>query len=193
MTGEHAPMDPPTDTYGGTYCPADGDRTRLLTVQEAAGALGVSPTTIRRWVKEGAVASERVSRPQGYVVMVQIPERQIPTGRYAPRPPGVATQLPTSAPTDAARAEAMAEYSAKLLEPLVAKLAEQAEDIGRLRAQLERAHDTIRALEAPREVPADAPESHTAGRETASPGGAVQEPAPAPPPWWRRVWAALAG
>ena len=88
----------------------------------------------------------------------------------------------------------MAEYSAKLLEPLVAKLAEQAEDIGRLRAQLEQAHEAIRALEASRDAPADAPKSHTAPNLTAE----APEPTRGPPepdgrPWWRRAWAALLG
>ena len=81
MTREHAPRDPPTDIYDGAYRHTAGDRTRLLTVQGAAGALGVSPTTIRRWVKEGTVASERVSRPQGYVVEVSYPATYLGTYR----------------------------------------------------------------------------------------------------------------
>ena len=86
----------------------------------------------------------------------------------------VAEQVPAA--RDLARAEVMAAYTRSLLEPLVARMAEQEE--------------TIRMLE--REV----------GRLTAELAQAtVSRPEPAPdpvlapslPPWWRRWWLLLAG
>ncbi len=66
--------------------------------------------------------------------------------------------------------------------------------VGYLQARLQQAEDTIRALEAPREAPTNAPESRPGGPERAESGGAVQESTPVPSgPWWRRALAALLG
>jgi transposase-like protein len=146
-------------------------------IDQAARQLGVSPTTIRRWVKDGRIKAERVPRPQGYVVLVELPHTA-PSEPAADHPPRVSTDLPTTAPTEMARADVMATYLAayaeKITAPLVATIAEQAELIGELRTRLA-------AVEAPKTEPA-APEP------TAADEG-VSEPATRP--WWRRVWRAV--
>jgi excisionase family DNA binding protein len=130
-----------------------------LSVQEAAAALGVSPNTVRRWVKQGTLRSELVARPQGYSVRVYLPDRASPSA--------TSREVPAWAP-DHARAEAMASYSRALIEPLVAELAQarehlagmsehagrQAERIRQLEAELEGARGRIRALEPPKMAPA---------------------------------------
>ncbi len=177
------------------------------TLQEAAAVLGVSLNTLRRKIRSGEVAAERVRRPQGYVWRVELPEDQ-PAGQQS------AGTLPLEAPgtlqqqaPDLQRAEAMASYSRALLEPLVARLAEQeqiireqAEDLGRLRAELEHA----------REGPTARHQTATDARGTAEgpdppseppepPSAPSPAPAPIPPqpnggsPWWRRWWVAITG
>jgi excisionase family DNA binding protein len=155
------------------------------TLQEAAAALGVSLNTLRRRIRSGEIRAERVRRPQGHVWRVYLPGEQ-PAGQHSSQNSAGTLQQP---PADIQRAEAMASYSRSLLEPLVARLAdqeqiirEQAEEIGRLRSELDHARTG---------TPAGAPESHTAGPGTASTGGAEQESTPTPGPWWRRVWGAL--
>ena len=110
--------------------PADGTCRNTfqtgVSIDQAAATLNVSPSTVRRWVKEGRLPAERVTTPQGHVFRA---------------------------------------YSAALLAPLVAELAEtrvrllgqadriagQADEIGSLRAQLEQARSELRALKAPPE------------------------------------------
>jgi excisionase family DNA binding protein len=188
-----------------------------VSVQEAATALGVSVNTIRRWIKAGRIAHEKLPTPAGYAYRVY-PQRVTPagTGRGVP-PIGTHRGVLTLAP-DMQRAEAMAAYTAALLGPLVAELsaareqiAGQAERIGQLSAELAQAHDTIRALEVTREAPAAAPQSrHDANltaevpEPTTEPSWPAPEPTPNPVPapippepdgrsWWRRMWAALVG
>src|SRR3954471_17437297 len=54
---------------GGTYRPG-------VSIHEAAVMLGVSPTTVRRWVASGRLQSERHDRPQGEVVRVFLGSEQ---------------------------------------------------------------------------------------------------------------------
>ncbi|MCC7106380.1 MAG: hypothetical protein IT307_14680 [Chloroflexi bacterium] len=104
--------------------------------------LNVSPTTIRRWVKEGKVRSELVGRPQGYVVLVHLPASSViqeangqtphayaASAGQIPVPPPAGSQLSTAGPVETERAEAMAVYSARLLQPLVDRLADQEQTI----------------------------------------------------------------
>ena len=116
-----------------------------MSVQEAATALDVSVNTIRRWIKDGRIPHEKLTTPAGFAYRVY-PQRVAPTGTPREVPLiGTPREVPALAP-DIQRAEAMASYSRSLLEPLVARLAEQeqiireqAEDLGRLRAELEHA------------------------------------------------------
>jgi excisionase family DNA binding protein len=144
-----------------------------LSVDEAARELGVSANTVRRWVRAGTLESERVPRPQGYTVRVHLPE-QVPISATSREVPGLA-------PTQD-RAGAMAAYNERLLAPLVDELAatrrqlvDQAEEIGRLRAELQTAREQL-ALIPPAEPPEMAP-SATPDLE-ATPGAAGRA-------WWR--------
>ncbi len=177
-----------------------------MSVQEAATSLGVSVNTIRRWIKGGRIPHEKLATPAGYAYRVY-PGRVPPTGTRREVPlMGTPREVPALAP-DLQRAEAMARYSRALLEPLVARLAEQeqiireqAEDLGRLRAELEHA----------REGPTARHQTATDAREAAEGSDPPLEPSelipvaspvpqPIPPepnggsPWWRRAWTALVG
>ena len=137
-------------------------------IKEAAEHLHVSINTIRRWIREGKLQTEKQSRPQGYTLLVHLPiDGQVLTD--APIQPGIqgdaqvgvhespTQHVPTEqvlAPGDYARAEAMATYSARLLEPLVARLAEQymirqlAEEKGQHQERLAHQAERIQQLEA---------------------------------------------
>jgi hypothetical protein len=154
----------------GTYPPGTHASTSpLVGIKEAAEQLGVSVNTVRRWVREGKLQTEKQARPQGYTLLVHLPiDGQILTG--TPTQPGAQTdaqagvqEVPAQhvpseqvpALGDYARAEAMATYSAKLLEPLVARLAEQeqiirqlAEEKGQQTERLSHQAERIQQLEA---------------------------------------------
>ena len=101
------------------------DAPAAVSIKEAAARLGVSVNTIRRWIREGRLTTERVERPQGYMVYVHLPEH-VPTPEHVSeeaRDHHVPEQVPIV--RDLARAEAMAAYTRSLLEPLVARMAEQ--------------------------------------------------------------------
>jgi DNA-binding transcriptional MerR regulator len=138
-------------------------------IKEAAEQLHVSINTIRRWIREGKLQTEKQARPQGYTLLVHLPiDGQILTD--APAQTGAqgdaqagAHEPPTQhvpseqvpALGDYARAEAMATYSARLLEPLVARLAEQeqvirqlAEEKGQHQERLSHQAERIQQLEA---------------------------------------------
>jgi len=138
-------------------------------IKEAAEQLHVSINTIRRWIREGKLQTEKQARPQGYTLLVHLPiDGQVltdtppQTGAQDDAQAGVhegsAHHVPTEqvpAPGDYARAEAMATYSARLLEPLVARLAEQeqiirqlAEEKGQHQERLVHQAERIQQLEA---------------------------------------------
>ena len=48
-----------------------------LSVQEAAGALGVSPDTVRRRIRNGALAARQRPTPQGYQWQVDVPDEAL--------------------------------------------------------------------------------------------------------------------
>ena len=141
----------PTGTHNGigTHIPTVGTHvdTDGLTVAEAAVALGVSVNTIRRWIKDGRVRSERVGTLTGYAYRV-FPEGVPINGTHTGNGTHSGTDQPVSDPSvtvalETHRAEAIAVYTRTLLEPLVARLAEQettirdqAETIGGLTAQV---------------------------------------------------------
>jgi excisionase family DNA binding protein len=180
-------MSEPADTYQATYRGTFQTHRGGVSVDEAAQALGVAPSTIRRWVKTGRLTSERVSRPQGYVVLVQLPDAVGPTTEGD----SPSQQLPTAAPSqistapaiaargEVERAEAMASYAAMLTAPLVKQITDQAEQLGRLAAELEQARATIVALQVPRE-------EQEIGT-TLSPVSPVDQVEPPARRWWQRL------
>jgi hypothetical protein len=152
-----------------------------LGLRDAARALGISEKTARRWVKAGQLRGRQVPTQHGAAWEAWVPGGVDAAGRVD----GGGTQAMT-----------MLEL-VRLVGELQAKAESAAMWQGRaelLAAELASARATIRALEAPREAPTGAPQSRQEGQETASPGGVVQEPTPEQPaPWWRRLWAAVAG
>ncbi len=124
-----------------------GSAGATYSIKDAAAHLGVSVNTVRRWIREGRLRTERVSRPQGYVVYVHLPEH-VPTSEQVSeeaREHHVSEHVPIV--HDLARAEAMAAYTRSLLEPFVARMAEQEAIIrelerenGRLTAELAAVH-----------------------------------------------------
>jgi hypothetical protein len=155
--------------------------------------LGVSPSTVRRWVKEGRLRSQKVTTPQGYVFRVHLPAEPAPAPAAAPAMEDVKAGAPAPSAEPAValsmeRAGAMAVYNASLIAPLVAELSEtrvrlvaQAEEVGSLRAQLAAANERIRMLESPEPEPTPIPEPTPPGPDGREPQG-----------WWARVIAWLA-
>ena len=104
-----------------------------MSIDQAAAVLKVSPSTVRRWVKEGRVRSERVTTPQGHAFRVYL-DRQVPPLEGSTPPAGEAPSVPSdreeaapfmdpAAPPSMERAEAMVKYNEALIAPLVAELA----------------------------------------------------------------------
>jgi len=46
----------------------------LVSIKETAQRLGVAETTVRRRIRNGEVHARQVSRPQGFVWMVELPD-----------------------------------------------------------------------------------------------------------------------
>lgn len=166
--------------------------TRQVSVAEAARELGISPETVRRWIKSGRLEARRAIRPQGTVWEVSLPvttPRGVPPvtpvighGEASLSEPGHATPAAAWHPlpplahhtTDATVLVAsIARLIVELAEVRVIsdrradQLVSQAETIGQLRAE-------VAALKAAQAVPAapTAPEP--------------PEPSSEPPaPWWR--------
>ena len=220
--------EPSTDPSAGTFQPAepssaevDGTFQAGVTIDQAAAILNTSPSTVRRWVKEGKVRSKRVTTPQGHAFRVHLDGHppsvetsngRRPSGESAPAVPPVmepATASMTAPSIE--RAEAMTRYNEALLAPLVAELA--AARLGLLTqadriAELARENGTLAERMAGLERVRDAAMAHAAELEAklAVPP-AVHDPQPAPDPFpvpnpptpnaepsrWRRWWLALAG
>jgi excisionase family DNA binding protein len=195
----------------GTYRPG-------VSIHEAAVMLGVSPTTVRRWVASGRLRSQRFDRPQGEVVRVILGPEQLHVPPAAPEQVSAA-QIPVDAPpptaaarTDVSPAEQMATLAAAILmpvlAPLVAEMAavrqagerkdntirDQAETIGRQKAELERAASTVVALNRELERLQPSPEAPGSSGGPAS----TTEPSTFPEPFrsrpahedmLRRLWA----
>ena len=128
----------------------------LLSVQDAAAVLGISISGVRRGLKSGRLQGQRQSTPQGHVWLVEVPDDQVVNSRSPGRrvagdrrPDSRVVNDQPDPPQDGAaspqmanltqRAEDMAVYSHRLLEPYVAQIAAQAERIGHLEAELEQA------------------------------------------------------
>ncbi|HVG97906.1 MAG TPA: hypothetical protein VNK05_13455 [Chloroflexota bacterium] len=52
-----------------------------LPVQEAAAALGISISGVRRGLKSGRLQGQRTGTPQGHVWLVHVPDEQAVDGR----------------------------------------------------------------------------------------------------------------
>jgi hypothetical protein len=124
-------------------------------LQDAAVLLGVSINTLRKRIRAGQVQAERVQRPQGYVWQVYVETLQPPDSPGSDPPSQEAPSRLQQPPQALMQAEAMAAYTRSLLEPLVAtierqadQLVSQAETIGSLRADLAVARAAISSLEA---------------------------------------------
>ena len=153
----------------------------------------MGPDALRKRIPTGQVrARKRGGRWQIWVPAADLGIRIIPDSpdhpeRPDPEPPDrpdVSPDRPEhqEAPTApqtavlARRAQEMAAYTERLLEPLHARLEAQAERIGRLEEQLAAAQTKITELETP------APES-----EAETPGAPQGEPWPDVRPWWQRL------
>jgi excisionase family DNA binding protein len=72
------------------------DRYEPISVDEAASRLKVSPSTVRRMIRDGKIAAEREQRPQGEIVRVLWPATsQAPSDATTPSGPA-ATDLPVA-------------------------------------------------------------------------------------------------
>lgn len=154
------------------------DRPGPFTLREGAAALGISLNTLRRRIATGQVRAERAGRPQGFVWQVHLdgaaPSQDGANETVQRDRPGTVHQPATAL----AQAEAMATYTRSILEPLVARLAEQeviirdqAEAIGRLEERLAPA------------PPAAAPQRPQAAGGAPNPPDPAPEPSPPPEPF----------
>ena len=192
-----------------------------LTIAQAAALLGVHPNTLRKRIRKGTLPALMVDGPTGR-------EYRIPASAVAapsteshtetpPAPPPRQTDPSTESGLEAdsqvdtgdntevgttlqtfARAREMALYTEQLLAPYVRRLEEQAEEIGRLRAELRQAQarvaeaETVAAAVAElvaEELPAvTSPEIHQASQAGPRDAEVAQEPAARERrPWWR-IW-----
>jgi hypothetical protein len=130
----------------------------LLPVAEAAQALSISVSALRRGLKSGKYQGRRQSTPQGFVWLVEVgddrvgevrlPDDRVGEVRLGDTPQQEAPASPQTA-IQAARAQEMAQYTATLLEPLHSRLEAQAELIGALKERLAAAETRIAELETP--------------------------------------------
>jgi excisionase family DNA binding protein len=166
------------DTSSSTSSPPDqaGNRVGVqggaetVSIKDAAARLGISVNTVRRWIREGRLETERVARPQGYVVYVYLPEQVItseqnPEGARHHQVPEqvpdrghdqhVSEQVPIM--RDLARAEAMAAYTRSVVEPLVARMVEQESIIRDLERENGRLAAEVAAARPPDPLPVPNP------------------------------------
>lgn len=136
-----------------------------LTIGQAASALGVSPSTVRRWVRSGRLLSDQVAVGDGFEYRIPMGGLEAVKGSANPcMDPTVNGSMDASRPpildVPIERSAALAAYNAQLVAPLTAvierrhetivsqaeKLESQAKTIGRQGAELERATSAIVAL-----------------------------------------------
>jgi excisionase family DNA binding protein len=148
-------------------------------IPAAAAALGVSANTVRAMIKRGELRAERVRRPQGYTLRVYLDD-EVPAAPTSVTSTATSDEVPAAstyqAPTsELQRAEALAQYGATLLAPVLATVERlaaenrvQAETISQLRLELAQ-----RPMLEPGQVGGGDAGPRASGR---------------PRPWWRR-WA----
>jgi hypothetical protein len=176
--------------------PETGTQTgRWATLREAGETLGISEDSVRRRLRNHQLHGRRVGTAQGFQWRVWVGPGAPPPAEAADEPdaggpadsaPGGADSAPNGAesPAESAlalarmRAEEMAAYTRALLEPLHAQLKEQAEQVGRLSAEVGHLQEQLAAERAERErweaVLAEAEEAERA-----------TESAQSRRPWWR--------
>jgi hypothetical protein len=164
-----------------------------VSVEDAARALGISTNTVRRQVKAGTLRSERISRPQGYVVRVYIPEGQVPNGQVPEVPSEVPTQVTTLVPVQE-RIEAIETLARALMAPLREELADARTQLAELATENGRLKERLAALEAPREDRKTSQHQTFFDQQAQPPKLAIEpteQPAPPPDPaprrWWQRL------
>jgi excisionase family DNA binding protein len=158
---------------------------RWFTIAEAAPLLGVSVDTVRRRIKRKQLEARQVHTQYGPAWEVCLGDVQ-----------GGSPRLPTQDAQGPAESAAILE-ALRLVDRLQHDNRELAGQVGYLRAQLDAARQTIRALEAPN--PQESPITQNLGPISPDPTPEPSEPpspAPLPPtpngrgraPWWRRRW-----
>jgi hypothetical protein len=178
---------------------------RWATLREAGETLGISEDSVRRRLRNRQLHGRRVGTAQGFQWRVWVgpgvppptaaavePDTGGPSGPAASAPGGAdsapdgADSAPHGAETPAEsalalarmRAEEMAAYTRALLEPLHAQLKEQAEQVGRLSAEVGHLQEQLASERTERErweaVLAEAEEAERAA-----------ESAQSRRPWWR--------
>ena len=155
-----------------------------VTVEQAAAALGVSPSTVHRRIRSGALRAEQAERPQGRVWLVQLPPGVAVAAEDLPPPTSPAAAAPTAVP---AQAEAMVSLIqttiGAVLGPLVGQLDAQ-------RQTIERQADRIEELA--REVGELRAENRALLASTAPQSvEPTTEPADRPLRLWQPWWAIL--
>lgn len=128
--------------------------TTAVTIEQAAVILGLSPSTVRRRIRAGVLRVEEVSRPQGIMRLVYLPDGVDPAVTQVSGLTGVAATTPATDP-----GAAMIAYTQTLLVPLVTALErseargrDQAEQLGRLAERLDSITaelDMLRAAHSP--------------------------------------------
>ena len=188
----------------------------FLSAKQAARYCSVSTKTVLRWIESGRLKADKRGRAYRIAPGDLEPFRRPDAGHLGDS--GHAGHK-TADTADSGRTEDSGQDGLlALVAQLSDKLAQQAATTAMwqtraevLATRLRQAEDTIRALEAPRAAPTDAPNSHEDANLTAEapePTRGPPEPEPEPPPspapapirpgpdgrsWWRRWWAALAG
>ena len=183
--------------------------TAPVTVEQAAAILGISASTVRRRIRDGALRAEEISRPQGVVWLVDLPPGTAPVTSGVSEAPAAASTVAT-APTTA---ESMIAYTRSLLEPLVAALERSQGRVSELEREnggLANANAVLAERLAAQKRLREAAMARAAELEALLADHvppAVHDPQPAPDPFpipnpptpnaepsrWRRWWLAIAG
>lgn len=160
-----------------------------LTVQQAAVAYGVSERTVRRRIKEGTLAAEKVPTAQGYEWRVQLDGAACPPGGQACRVDG--DRVDGRAVSTVGRVDSVADEVGEalvralaLVEWLQRENLELAGRVGFLQGKLQETQAQLLALAPPAVAPL-APVTLGVAESPAS-GGAS-------PGRWRRLWRVLGG
>jgi excisionase family DNA binding protein len=162
MHQEQVPRADQVEQGTGTY--------DLVTVKQAAERLGCSVQTVRRLIRSGRLRADLVARPQGSAWRVMLPVDQDAPADHVVQT-GASLERATIRDVPGIT-EIVAELAAARL-----MIAQQAERLGFLQAELQQRDEQLKALMAPKEEPTSV--------EPAVAGSPAEEPPQAP---WRRLW-----